>query len=275
MGGEQRQASSGIDEAGDACVIAPPREDDPVEIHKPKPVHNWREFFSEIGVIVIGVLIALAGEQTAEAIHWRIKAGEAQHAIAREIANDVSNYAERIVIEPCLKAQLDRIEAYVISAPPGAAPLQLQQDARWADVFLHPTRSWSNQVWNSTAAEGTQSHLPDETRLGLEDYYSMVERMHAMAAAEGEAADALVALSKPVAIDATSRFQLVQLIEAERSRANGMAVNASVQLGSIRRVAPEALGPEGRAIWYDYLGPGSTAAWCRAHHLPLAAPPKL
>ena len=33
-----------------------------MDIHKPKPVHNWRELLTEIGTIVIGVLIALAAE---------------------------------------------------------------------------------------------------------------------------------------------------------------------------------------------------------------------
>jgi hypothetical protein len=42
-----------------------------VEFHKPKPVHNWRELLTEIGVVVIGVCIALAAEQAVEWWHWR------------------------------------------------------------------------------------------------------------------------------------------------------------------------------------------------------------
>jgi len=34
-----------------------------MDIHKPKPVHSWREFLSEILVVVTGIAIALAGEQ--------------------------------------------------------------------------------------------------------------------------------------------------------------------------------------------------------------------
>lgn len=113
------------------------------DIHKMKPVHGWREFFGEVGIIVLGVLIALTAEQIAEAIHWRLKAGEAETAIAREIAYDVSNYAERIVVQPCLEAQLDRIEAHVISNAE-TTPLPLQQGAKWIFVLMHPERSWSN-----------------------------------------------------------------------------------------------------------------------------------
>jgi hypothetical protein len=44
----------------------PPPQDPPMDIHKPKPVHSWRELLTEVGVIVIGVSIALAGGQTME-----------------------------------------------------------------------------------------------------------------------------------------------------------------------------------------------------------------
>jgi hypothetical protein len=29
-----------------------------MEIHKPKPIHNWREFLKEVGIIVPGVCFA-------------------------------------------------------------------------------------------------------------------------------------------------------------------------------------------------------------------------
>lgn len=41
-------------------------EEHAVDIHKPKPVHSIREFLSEIGVIVVGIAIALTGEQLVE-----------------------------------------------------------------------------------------------------------------------------------------------------------------------------------------------------------------
>ncbi len=37
-----------------------------MDIHKPKPVHSWREFATEIGIVVIGIAIALGGEQIIE-----------------------------------------------------------------------------------------------------------------------------------------------------------------------------------------------------------------
>ena len=36
-----------------------------MHFHLPKPLHGWREFLGEVGIIVIGVLIALGAEQNA------------------------------------------------------------------------------------------------------------------------------------------------------------------------------------------------------------------
>lgn len=42
-----------------------------MHFHLPKPQHGWREFIGEVGVIVLGVLIALSAEQIVETLHWR------------------------------------------------------------------------------------------------------------------------------------------------------------------------------------------------------------
>ena len=33
-----------------------------MHFHLPKPLHGWREFAGEVGIIVLGVLIALGAE---------------------------------------------------------------------------------------------------------------------------------------------------------------------------------------------------------------------
>ena len=42
----------------------------------PKPLHGWRALFGEVGIIVIGVLIALGAEQVVEGVHERNVAEE-------------------------------------------------------------------------------------------------------------------------------------------------------------------------------------------------------
>ena len=42
-----------------------------MKIHFPQPLHGWREFTGEVGVIVLGVLIALGAQQAVEWVHFR------------------------------------------------------------------------------------------------------------------------------------------------------------------------------------------------------------
>lgn len=37
----------------------------------PKPRHGWREFAGEVGIIVLGLLIALGAQQLVESWQWR------------------------------------------------------------------------------------------------------------------------------------------------------------------------------------------------------------
>lgn len=77
--------------------------------HKPKPVHSWREFATEIAVIVIGILIALSLEQMVENWHERKLYREAREAMHDELNYDVSNISRREKFEPCIRQRLQDI----------------------------------------------------------------------------------------------------------------------------------------------------------------------
>jgi hypothetical protein len=55
-----------------------------VHIHLPKPLHGWRELIGEVAVIVIGILIALGGEQAVEALHHRAEVKEGSQKLRRQ-----------------------------------------------------------------------------------------------------------------------------------------------------------------------------------------------
>src|SRR5215469_11253023 len=86
-------------------------EEPPMEIHRPKPVHSLREFLSEIVVIVVGILIALALEQLVEALHWWGRVNEAKTAIHKELVLTTVFAEERIAWHACADAYLANLEA--------------------------------------------------------------------------------------------------------------------------------------------------------------------
>jgi hypothetical protein len=80
-----------------------------MEIHRPKAAHSWREFFIEIGTIVIGILIALSLEQAIEALHEHSLARDAKEAIDAEMQVDVDRIAYHQSIQPCIDKRLNQI----------------------------------------------------------------------------------------------------------------------------------------------------------------------
>lgn len=52
-----------------------------MHIHLPKPLHGWRALVGEIGIIVVGVLIALSAEQFAEFMHNRGQVRQGEEAL--------------------------------------------------------------------------------------------------------------------------------------------------------------------------------------------------
>ena len=116
-------------------------EDQPMDIHRPKPVHNWREFLGEIGIIVVGVLIALAGEQAVESLHHRTQAAELSEALDQELAYNLAVLKDTVDLDPCLDRRLADIGRWSTSAssgnpiqhvgPFGRIPGQIFHTANW------------------------------------------------------------------------------------------------------------------------------------------------
>lgn len=93
-----------------------------MEIHKPKPVRSWRELLTEIGVIVLGVCIALIAEQAVQTVHEHAKAAEARASIRAEIASDLGLLNTRAASEACIAKRLDEIGALIAAYAAGKVP---------------------------------------------------------------------------------------------------------------------------------------------------------
>lgn len=59
-----------------------------MHFHLPKPLHGWREFVGEVGIIVLGVLIALGAEQIIDDIRWHQKVERTKAELNAELHDD-------------------------------------------------------------------------------------------------------------------------------------------------------------------------------------------
>ena len=96
-----------------------------MEIHKPHAAKTWKEFFIELGTVVLGILIALSLEQAVE--NWREHRQylEARDAMRFELAGNLASIAPRGVISACnqkrlaeISTLLDKAEARQAFDPP-------------------------------------------------------------------------------------------------------------------------------------------------------------
>ena len=80
------------------------------------PWHDWRENVREVGIVVLGVLIALVAQQLADDWQWRQKTRSAIAAMRHELLwDDGPQIYHRAISHPCAVAQLDAIRAVVES----------------------------------------------------------------------------------------------------------------------------------------------------------------
>jgi len=168
-----------------------PEETPPVEIHKPKPVHNWREFLIELGTITLGVGIALAAEQAVEWYHWHNKVAEARAVIATELAYSVGNAVERMMVERCGERRLDALEQIL----DGAA--RTGQLPPVGDVGAMPLRQWTSGAWDGVLASQTATHFPREQLAGLAIIYGYIRKADAFGEGEVDAWTDLSGMSGP------------------------------------------------------------------------------
>ena len=133
--------------------------------HIPKPLHGWREFAGEVGIIVLGVLIALAAEQIVQSIVTRRDAAELRQSMIDELAMDRARWEANSHDAPCAQKQLDEISAW--AARPGS------------DTFdrFNPPAFWTmhDSAWQIARSSPTMAALPLKERDALADLYFVIE----------------------------------------------------------------------------------------------------
>src|SRR5271154_13754 len=106
----------------DPAPSQPAPEEPKMEIHKPKPVHSWREFFVELGTITLGVLIALGAEQTVVTLHDRNRAAVARANIRAEIALNLGIMDQREDTEACQTKRMAEVDGLIAASAAGKLP---------------------------------------------------------------------------------------------------------------------------------------------------------
>lgn len=79
----------------------------------PRPLNGWRAFAGEVGVIVLGVLIALAAQQAAESVNERREAAKTRSTLTGEIEESLAVLELRRAAQPCIDRRLKELREIV------------------------------------------------------------------------------------------------------------------------------------------------------------------
>jgi len=235
-----------------------------MRIYLPKPLHGWREFAGEVGIIVLGVLIALGAGQVVENISWRQRANDATEALREEVGEHYFQATESVVAQPCIDTQLMHLQTALDRNSSGPAQVYT---GNYSERFTYraPSRPWSDNKWQAIINEGVASHLDQELRANLGDHYAQVTIMRENSRATDQLGWRLNVLGRPGGFDPVTRSELAQNIEEARGRVTYMKV---VGNQIIKRIQDMGLTPTS-----DYLerrlARSATLTFCREHGLPL------
>jgi hypothetical protein len=144
-----------------------------MHFHLPKPLHGWRAFVGEVGIIVVGVLIALGAQQVVEYFSWQANVRDAKQDLQTELEGDLFAAQERVRLGPCIDRRLNQLGG-LIDHPP-AKPWTL-----FGGANITPIRVWSSSAWDSAVADGAVAHMSREERAQYANVYSYVRGLHAL-----------------------------------------------------------------------------------------------
>ena len=133
--------------------------------HHPHSGHTWKEFAREIGIVVIGVLLALGAEQMAEVFHWRHEVEQERDALRGEVRYNLATAEFRKAQQPCIDARLQQI-GEVFRRHAKGEPLGLK-----APVARPPFWGGSTGTWDIGVSGQALGHMPYKEKLAFSDAF--------------------------------------------------------------------------------------------------------
>jgi hypothetical protein len=187
----------------------------------PKPLHGWREFAGEVGIIVVGVLIALAAEALVQKLDWDARVRAGREALRADYVTIIANAREREGEDRCIRARLLQLRN-LLNAGADSLPAL-------GHIGSPPGRPWYPRSWDSLIASDVSTHMPRD-------------QMLAFANIAGQARSAEEAADRELD-DWATLYTMVgparKLAPDEAAQLRKSLSDAAYQLNVIRLVAPQ------------------------------------
>jgi hypothetical protein len=189
-----------------------------MHVHLPKAFHGWRELAKEVGIIVLGVLIALGFEQLVQAWQWHERVQTTREALSNEIVLSALWAEERLAVKQCLH---DRVAHLVTELNRGRAdwtadPMTLRRARNPIGeaiqtsiplVYRTPHRPWLSAEWQTAKSTGVVDHMGRDDVRDLEFIFGSIEELRTYQDEENSLEPQLSFLSFNQTLQPQSRVQ--------------------------------------------------------------------
>lgn len=117
-----------------------------MEFHLPEPIRNLKDFFYHLGIVTLGILIALGLEQIVEA-HHRTKIGQSSlESFRRELRDNRDRVNEILGTLPKSRAQIESEIARVAALGDGVAKTPVPIDYPDLHFLLMSSAAWDTAI---------------------------------------------------------------------------------------------------------------------------------
>lgn len=128
-----------------------------------KPLRGWRAFFGEVGVVVLGVLLALGAQELAQDLRMRADVNEFRRTIDHEIGLNLFVYQVRSRGSVCNEKRIRDLTNWVKQARNGE---ELPQIVPGPPIAISPYRS----AWDTRDSD-VFAHVPAKARQKYAEFY--------------------------------------------------------------------------------------------------------
>lgn len=212
-----------------------------MHIHVPKPIHGWRQFFNEVFVIVVGIGIALGGEELLATWREHHQADKSLAAIEDEIEVNLGRMQSRIRTSDCIDKRLSDIAAYIESPGKAKRPSWVGRPQMW---------TMQTSAVDAARAYGSLTVLSREQQMAISTVYGQMANFNDLEKDEQWAWAEMRSITEDRDLTDSDKASLRQAIQRARFTAWALRTNAvqAIEEGKVLHIAPANVGEGSQSV---------------------------
>jgi len=184
------------------------------------PAIPWKRFAGELITIVLGVFLALVGQEWLNDRFEKEQTRFAEDELRHEIIISAQNAYQRLALDDCLHLELAAIAERLSRQDENWQPVKRNFAAGEASrraldaVYAAPVRPWNSAAWDTAIASNSLTYMPVERVIAYVHVYEAIEKIRELQDSEFDAGARLSLLSVPQPMTPETRSALLMNLGA-------------------------------------------------------------